>query len=302
MQLLKQDDLQLQWQFFLKAITGDDFWKLLIAVSLVFLNWGIEAMKWRQVIAPLQKLTFFQAFKATLAGVALALNTPNRIGEYGARILFMEEGKRVKAIPLTVISSFSQLVITMLAGIIALGLMIGKLDPIFWWLKSQYMRIFVLMVFILLTVGFILIYFRIANVMEWFLKIRLINKFSQYFHEVKNLSKKILWGSFGLSFCRYVVFIFQYILLLQLMQVIIPFWHAVGIVSILFLFLAVIPTVAILELGIRWQLGLMLFGLYSHNVLGIYMVGTAIWILNLLIPSIFGSLSILRIRIFNLKE
>ena len=36
--------------------------------------------------------TFFTAYKSVLSGVTLSLNTPNRIGEYGGRILYVKEG------------------------------------------------------------------------------------------------------------------------------------------------------------------------------------------------------------------
>lgn len=301
-QLMKQDDLHTQWQIFLATVMGKDSWKIIVAAILIFVNWGIEAIKWRQIISPVQELTFFQALNATLAGVAFALNTPNRVGEYGARILFVEEGKRVRAIPLTIVSSMSQFAVTMLAGFIAICLMYEKLNQAFGWAQNPSRIIFAIFIILLLTIITLLLYFRIAGIMERLLRISFVKRLSQYFNEIKDLSGAILWSSFGLSICRFGVFIIQYMLLLQVMHVEIPFWDSIGIISILFLCLTLIPTIALLELGIRWELGVLLFGIYSHNVLGIYLVASAIWVFNLLIPSILGSLSILRIRIFKLKE
>jgi len=89
------------------------FWAVVI---LAFINWGIEARKWQLLVKSLQRISYFVAFKAVLSGVTLSLNTPNRIGEYGGRILYVKEGNRIKAISLSIAGSMSQLIITLLMG------------------------------------------------------------------------------------------------------------------------------------------------------------------------------------------
>jgi hypothetical protein len=298
---MKQHDLSGQWQIFVQTMTGKESWKLLLAFILVFANWGVEAIKWKQILAPLQKLSLFDSFNAILAGVAFALNTPNRIGEYAARVLYVEEGKRGKAISLCLVSSLSQLSVTFLSGFIALLVLHQKLMGTFILFKVFSFGIFTL-VSILLTFFLLIIYFKISWLINMLERFTVLKKLSEFFREVKELTLPSLWKIFTLSVCRYAIFIAQYILLLQVMHVNIPFWESIGVIAILFLCLAMIPTIALLELGIRWELGLMLFGIYSHNVLGIYMVASVIWLFNLLIPAIFGSLSILRIRIFKVAE
>lgn len=298
---MKQHDLSGQWQNLLQVISGKESWKLLLTFILVFVNWGIEAIKWKQIVAPLQRLSFFDSFNAILAGVALALNTPNRVGEYGARVLYVEEGKRAKAISLCLLSSLSQLSVTFLFGFFALLLMQNKLTDTFILFKVLSVGILTL-ISIVISFSSMIFYFRIAWLISLLERFTVFKKISTFLTEVKSLSFPDLLKVFSLSVCRYAVFIAQYILLLHVMKVYIPFWESIGLISILFLFLAVIPTIALLELGVRWELGLMLFGIYSHNVLGIYMVASVIWLFNLLIPAILGSLSILRIRIFNVNE
>ncbi len=83
---------------------------------LAFVNWGIEARKWQLLIRHLQHVSYFVAFKSVLSGVTLSLNLPNRIGEYGGRILYIEQGNRIKAISLSIAGSMSQLIITLLMG------------------------------------------------------------------------------------------------------------------------------------------------------------------------------------------
>jgi len=62
--------------------------------------------------------------------------------------------------------------------------------------------------------------------------------------------------------------------------------------------LAIIPTFAIAELGLRGKVSLKLIGLFSTNSLGISIATATIWIINLVLPAIAGSLLILSIKIF----
>jgi hypothetical protein len=67
---------------------------------------------------------------------------------------------------------------------------------------------------------------------------------------------------------------------------------------VIFLVLAIIPTFAIAELGLRGNVSLKLIGLFSTNSLGISITTATIWIINLVLPAIAGSLLILSVKIF----
>jgi hypothetical protein len=69
--------------------------------------------------------------------------------------------------------------------------------------------------------------------------------------------------------------------------------------SVVFLVLAIIPSIALLtELGIRWKTSIELVALFSTNITGILATSLAIWIINLVIPALIGSLLILGIKFF----
>ena len=99
-QIKGQPDLQQSIDLIKEAPYGKQAWKFWFVISLVFVNWGIEARKWQVLLRTLQPVSFFTAYKSVLSGVTLSINTPNRIGEYGGRILYVQEGKRIKAISL----------------------------------------------------------------------------------------------------------------------------------------------------------------------------------------------------------
>ncbi len=73
-------------------------------------------------------MVFFQSY---LAGVAFALNTPNRIGEYGGRMLYLEGKNRIQSVSLTVAGSISQLVVTLTMGAVGVLILESHLAKIF---------------------------------------------------------------------------------------------------------------------------------------------------------------------------
>jgi hypothetical protein len=73
------------------------------------------------------------------------------------------------------------------------------------------------------------------------------------------------------------------------------------LVCVMLLVLAIVPTIALAELGFRGKLSLSLFGLYSTNTLGIVATAAGIWIINLMIPAVAGAIFILGVRLFRNK-
>jgi hypothetical protein len=89
--------------------------------------------------------------------------------------------------------------------------------------------------------------------------------------------------------------------MIQLMQIHISYWQAFWLITVLYLILAVVPTIALAEVGLRGQVSLELFGFFSSNKLAIIAASTGIWLINLIIPALIGSLLILSIKIFKNK-
>jgi len=119
-QVSQQPGLEKSWQHIRESFGGVMIWNLIGTITLMIANWSIETIKWKLAIQKIQRISFFTAFKAVLSGVSFSVTTPNRVGEYLGRVLYMEEGKRIKAISLTIAGSMSQLLITLLMGMVGL--------------------------------------------------------------------------------------------------------------------------------------------------------------------------------------
>jgi hypothetical protein len=286
-----------------EAPFGDNGWKFWLVIFLALVNWGIEARKWQVLLKPLQKIHFLRAYRSVLSGLALSLNTPNRMGEYGGRILYVKDGNRLKAISLSIAGSISQLIITLVFGCGGLIYLLffqelntGALMGLsIYWIK--------VLLFISCVVTFILIvfFFRLSWLICLLEKIPRSTKFIEYFNVLEQFTAKLLLRLLSLSFFRYVVFVLQYILLLQLLDVEIFWFDCFWIISILFLVLAIVPSFAIADLGIRGKFSTGLLSMYSVNTVGILGTTFGIWFINLFIPALAGSIMILGIKFFKEK-
>ena len=97
------------------------------------------------------------------------------------------------------------------------------------------------------------------------------------------------------SFLRYAIFMLQYWLFFQLMDVHIGFMETCIGLSVMLLLLAVVPTVSMVELGLRWQFSIFLLSPFTSNVLGLTMAVTFVWLLNLMLPALVGSFLLVRV-------
>ena len=283
------------------SVTGTQSWKIYMVLLLVPINWGLEARKWQVLLKPVEAVSFFNAFKAVLAGLAFSINTPNRIGEYGGRVLYVHEGHRWKAFSLTIIGSFSQLIVTLTIGLG--GLLFLLTNPVTAaGIAGYHIWIRVLLSgTLLVTAVLFLLYFRLGQILKWAEKIPKARSLLQHIRVIEDIPVTILLRTISLSFARYIIFVFQYILLLQLFGVEAAVWHSFWLISVLYLILAITPTIALAEAGIRGQVSLLLFMLVSTNKFGIAGAAIGIWFINLVIPALAGSLLFLSLKIFSDK-
>ncbi len=299
-QVSEQKNLQQSWNMILESIRGPQSWKLLLAFALLGLNMGFEAYKWKILVGSVQKVSFWKAMKATLSGHALVFNSINRFGESAARSVFLDEGHRLKGMAISMVGSMSLILVNLVMGLLGM----------------VYMRIFIvdathhpegLSMFWLtglmsvLSFGTILLgllYYKLSWLIRLLEKIPLVAKYRFVVENMEKLHWKFLTKILLLSALRYVVFITQYVLVMQVFEVGISIMDTAALVAVLLLVLSIIPSVTLAELGIRGEASLQLFGLISTNLLGIIASTGSIWIINLIVPAIAGSIFLLGIRLF----
>lgn len=301
--IISQHHLGESWQEIKQSITAGGLWLFAATVLLMLVNWGIESRKWQLLIQQLEPISLTKAYKSVLTGVTVAVNTPNRIGEYGGRILYLKPENRLKAISLNLVSSFSQLIITMLMGVgglFYLGSHFTELHNVpanlsLFWIHILLYGVTGCLLFALL------IYFRLSRLIRLVEGARLLKKVRPYIQVLDHYEWRTLFHILILSFFRFLVFVTQYLLLFKVLHVEVGWLQGFWVVNVLMLVLAIIPTITLTEFVVRGETALTLVGMFSNNTIGIGATTLGIWFINLIIPALIGSLLILSIKIFKDK-
>jgi hypothetical protein len=299
-QIQHQPNAAEKWHAILNSLDGPQSWRLYGALVLMLLNWGIESLKWQVLLSHLLKMPFIRAFRSVVSGVAFTMITPNRMGEFIGRVFYVPDGNRIRAAALTLVGSASQLIITLFGG--AIGLLVLRHYLISHTTQLQGVSIlwlnglFAGTVFILLII--LLFYFRISWLIKIIDKIPQFSGYAYYIQPLEEVGTRELSKILLFSGLRYSVFIIQYWLLFKLFNVQVLSWQLISAVTVLFLVLAVVPTIALAELGIRSKASIALFSIFSTNTIGILAATAAIWLINIIFPAIAGSLFVLGVKLF----
>lgn len=252
----------------------------------MFINWGIEAFKWKFAIKKIENITFIKAFKCTLTGITISLLTPNRIGEIPARALLLNKNKLKELILKTVVSSYSQLLITLFSGSISL---IFTLNYFKLALSSTVIIVGVSSFTFLLG----LVYFRVNRFENFFNRFEYFKK-KELFSALSTFKGEELFRILLLSFLRYLAFFLQFFLVLKAVGVNISNFQEIMFIPLCFMITSCIPTILISEIGVRGSVALFVFGAISDMKLEIIVASILLWVINVSIPALFG--------VFNLKK
>jgi hypothetical protein len=278
-------------------------WRFWLSIVLVFVNWGIESIKWRLLVNQVQQFSFARAVKSVLSGCAVTLLTPNRVGEFGGRILYVKAEHRLKAISLSLVGSVSQLLVTMLMG--SLGLLFIK------YFFSYNNRLLAFLPDLLgdailyLTVGSTLLLLLFYLRLRWLVII--LDRFASFKKVVNHIrvldefSFKQLLQILFLSLVRYIVFVLQYVLLMHVMQVEVAGWLCFCLLTVFYMVMTIIPSLGFVELPVRVTTAWVIFKMYTSNELGIGVASMGIWLINVVLPAVVGSLLLLNIKIIKEK-
>lgn len=258
---------------------------------MMIFNWGTEAFKWQFLLGKIERAGFINAFKATISGVTVSVFTPNRVGEFLGRILFIEKADKVQGSLIAVLGSASQLLVTVLCGSVALLFFISARQP------ANFMNdpVFAILVFLVILINSLslTLFFSASAVSLLLHKLPFLARMKKYsdvlsFYSLRDLSLVLL-----MSFARYLVFSLQFFFLMKIFNVEILLPDACIFIPLVFLAVAAVPTITPADIGVREFFALQFIGISSANTTGIALSAFFLWIINLAIPAIAGGLFIL---------
>ena len=272
--------------------SGNNLFLLTSVLILMLFNWSLETIKWKILIHKIENFSFISALKAVFSGITIGIFTPNRIGEIGGRIIFLDKGKRTYGLLATSLGSFAQLITTIINGLTAFALLL-LLFPERTDVNSIFNKISAIIVSILLIV-FIWLYFNFKLIKPVLLRFSFFKTREEQLNYFSETQFFLLFKALVLSLVRYGVFITQFFLLLLFFKIELSFIQAYISIGLIYLFASLIPTTTLVELGIRGSLSIFFIGMFSENILGIVLATTILWIINLAIPSVIGSVFLIK--------
>jgi hypothetical protein len=161
----------------------------------------------------------------------------------------------------------------------------------------EFFREALLILSVLLAFLFLFFYFRLSWIVVIIERLPFLNKMVKHIKVLNEFSFQLLFKVLFLSFVRYIVFILQYVLLLQVMQVELAGWFCFCLLTVFYMVMAIIPSLGIVELPIRLTAAWVIFKMYSTNELGIGAASLCIWMINVVVPAVIGSLLMLNLKL-----
>ena len=283
------------YNWFLNTLRNQSFYPLAIVFLLMFLNWILDAIKWKYIIKKIEIVSLWLSIKAVFLGITVSIFTPNRIGEFGGRIFCLKSADRIKGVIITILGNVAQLLVTIIFGSIAFLFYIKRFDSFFIFHEKYYLLLIIIFIFLS---SLIFLFINTSFLIQLLNKFSFLRKYKDYINVFSFFSKKELLNVILLSMLRYMVFSLQYFILLLFFEVDINFFDSLIMSSLVFFTISIIPTIAITEIGVRGSLAIYFFGLISSNNIGILTATFSLWIVNLVLPALIGIIFVYNLKFF----
>lgn len=282
-----------------------------VLVVLSFLNWALEAVKWKMLSGKLEPVSFAMALCGVLYGVTLGMVTPKRYGEFLGRTMVLIPANRIRGMVINVAGSLSQLSITMVFGLLAVVAALMLAHPGLTFFDGSIL--FKNPTFAVALVGLVLVVLALFGVRPVGRKInnhQAAPRWLKPFEVFQELNSREMISLIGWSLLRYLIFVIQFYVFLVIFKVPMDLTTAFLLLAISYLFLSPIPVSAVVEAGVRGSVVLVVFELFFSRMSGIVpgvelslvaaMLG--LWLVNLALPAMAGALLGVSGKISGIKD
>ncbi len=297
-QLSKQQNLAAMVNLFSDRLRSARFGWLLAALALIPINWLTETLKWHLVLKRYEKLPFFKAYQAVLTGVSFSLFTPNRVGEYGGRVLFVSAENRWKAFIINVVGNFAQILVILSFGIVGV---------IYLYSQSANVQAWLLWSSVVFGLGGIVVlgiaYFNIDIFIPLARRVPYVQRIKRYVKDItvlRDLQPTELRSILFWSVIRYCVYSSQYYAVLHFYGIAPPTLEAYSAIFALFFLQTGVPLPPVLGLVARGSLAVQIFGWWGADTLSALAGTFTLWVINLIFPSLAGLFCVLNLNLARL--
>lgn len=255
---------------------------IVVVLFLFPLNLLLEALKWKVSVSGISKISVRQAVVSTFVGNVGAVITPNRLGDFPARVAYLGLNNKVEAVLLGMIGSALLSVVIVSFGLLALiqYISVSGYNVVS---RSYLFIVLSLIVLAIFLIVILPIVVKKINALE--LKSRYMNSF---FSELSKMSYRKIFNLTLLSLLRYIVFFSQYTIILLVFSNQITLAGAVMVIPIVYLFTTITPTISASEAATRAGYALLLFEPLSIAAPSVVLATLILWIINNGIPICVG--------------
>jgi uncharacterized membrane protein YbhN (UPF0104 family) len=293
---------ELYAQFKKQIVNGQTRW-FWLTLLLMPLNWVAETWKWLPLVRKVESdFSFWKGYKSILAGVTLSLFTPNRIGDYGGRILYVRSENHLKTVFATLIGSFAQQIVLISFGLLGLSSFLHVFWKIekFWWYGIIWGSCTLITVIIIAFIN-IRLFIPLARRLK-LLRIRHILKSAKILkaYTTTELFTTLCWATI-----RYLIYTFQYYFILKFFGIDAPFLQGIACIATIYVIQTSIPLPPVFGLLARGEIAIKIWSLFPsglNNEIGILAATFTLWLINLIIPSLFGLILLLKTNFFKTKK
>lgn len=280
-------------------INKNQYILMTIAFLLVPINIYMEGIKWKMQIKPIENISNWKSFLSIFTGMTAGMFFPNRAGNFLGRIFMLEKADRVKAAMVTIVGGIAQMIATVGIGLVAALFFVNK--------NLVLLSLIALLILILL----ILIYFNIHLLKHiQFLFPKKYKEKVNYYLEVFSLYNKVeLLKILLISFARYFLYTFQFVLLIWAFNIPLTYFQAMIPISLTYLSMMIIPFITITEIAVRGSVSIVIFEKWlamneistSYGVM-VFSASSLLWIFNIAIPAVIGLFLTHRLKFFRNKN
>jgi uncharacterized membrane protein YbhN (UPF0104 family) len=254
----------------------------------MLINWSLEAMKWKMLIVPLERISFLSSLKSIFAGVTVSIFTPNRVGEFAGRVFYLNTDDKIKASLMSIVGSILQLLVTIVGGVTAYFILNRYSDNL-WKFTFFISRTYLLIILVLLIAAILVVFYFKRNFFV---------NYKKYIEVFTSYSSGKIFSVFVLSVIRYAVFTTQFYLILKLFGIEAEPLILYALIAFSFFVISVVPTFAFTEIAVRGATAVYIFSYIKADPASVIAASLLLWTINLAFPALIGSFFVLKLKFF----
>ena len=271
---------------------------ILLALFLVSVNIYLEGIKWKLQLKPIEDISIWKSFISIFTGITSGMFFPNRMGNFLGRIFMLEKGDRIKAAMVTIVGGFGQMIATISVGLIAS----------LFFVKKYLVLLTIAAIFIIAILLIMYFNIQILKYFHFLIPKKFKEKTKEYFEIFSFYNKIELLKILTISFLRYFLYTFQFVLLIWAFNIPLTYFQAMIPISLTYVLMMVIPFITITEIAVRGSVSILVFEkwLVINNIntsygMMVFSASSLLWIFNIAIPSVIGLFLIYRLKFFRKK-